>query len=34
MQGWSSIIFGTLYAIIDGAIGGAIFAWLYNVLPD
>ena len=34
MQGWSSIICGTLYAIVDGAIGGAIFTWLYNVLPD
>ena len=33
MQGWNSIIIGTLYAIVDGAIGGAIFAWLYNILP-
>jgi len=21
---------GSLYALVDGAIGGAIFAWLYN----
>lgn len=26
-----NVIVGTLYAIVDGAIGGAIFAWLYNV---
>ncbi|MAE63503.1 MAG: hypothetical protein CMJ18_04465 [Phycisphaeraceae bacterium] len=25
-----SVIVGTLYAIIDGAVGGLIFAWLYN----
>ena len=34
MQGVSSIIIGTLYAIVDAGIGGAIFAWLYNFLPD
>jgi len=26
----SSAIIGTLYGLVDGAIGGAIFAWLYN----
>lgn len=26
-----NVIVGTLYAIVDGAIGGAIFASLYNV---
>ena len=26
------VIVGTLYALLDGAIAGAIFAWLYNVL--
>jgi hypothetical protein len=25
-----SVIVGTLYALLDGAIGGAIFAWIYN----
>lgn len=34
MQGTSSIIIGTLYAIVDAGIGGAIFACLYNFLPD
>ena len=24
------VIVGTLYGIADGAIGGALFAWLYN----
>lgn len=24
------VIVGTLYGIVDGAVGGAIFAWLYN----
>jgi hypothetical protein len=23
---------GTLYAVIDGAVGGAVVAWLYNAL--
>lgn len=26
-----SVIVGTLYALLDGAIGGLIFAWLYNL---
>jgi hypothetical protein len=26
------VIVGTLYALVDGAVGGAIFAWLYNRL--
>ena len=30
--GFGSVIVGTLYASVDGAIGGAIFAWLYNKL--
>lgn len=25
-----NIIVGTLYAVVDGAIGGALFAWVYN----
>lgn len=28
--GFGSVIVGTLYAFVDGAIGGAVFAWLYN----
>jgi hypothetical protein len=28
--GFRSVVIGTLYALVDGAIGGAIFAWLYN----
>lgn len=30
--GFGSVIVGTLYAFVDGAIGGAVFAWLYNVM--
>lgn len=30
--GFGSVIVGTLYAIIDGAIAGGVFAWLYNAL--
>jgi hypothetical protein len=25
-----SVVVGTLYALVDGAIGGALFAWVYN----
>lgn len=28
--GISGIIVGTLYALVDGGIGGAVFAWVYN----
>jgi hypothetical protein len=28
--GFGSVIMGSLYALVDGAIGGAVFAWLYN----
>lgn len=27
---FGNVIVGTLYALVDGAIGGAVFAWLYN----
>ncbi len=27
---FGQVILGTLYGLVDGAIGGAIFAWLYN----
>lgn len=28
--GFGSVIVGSLYAALDGAIGGALLAWLYN----
>lgn len=27
-----SVLVGTGYALVDGAVGGAIFTWVYNVL--
>ena len=30
--GFGQVIIGTLYGLVDGAIGGAIFAWLHNWL--
>ena len=30
--GVGSVIIGTIYALIDGFVGGAIFSWLYNLL--
>ena len=32
--GFGSVIVGTLYGLVDGAIGGAVLAWLYNKLTD
>ncbi len=29
--GFGGVLVGTLYALVDGAIAGAILAWLYNV---
>ena len=26
----ASVIIGTLYAMLDGAVGGALFGWIYN----
>jgi hypothetical protein len=34
MQGIGSIIVGSLYALVDAGIGGALFAWIYNKLSD
>jgi hypothetical protein len=31
-SGVGSVISGTLYGFVDGAIGGALFAWVYNLL--
>jgi len=33
-SGIGSVITGTLYAFADGAIGGAVFGWLYNLLAN
>ncbi len=30
--GVGSVITGALYGLVDGTIGGAVFAWLYNQL--
>ena len=30
----SNILVGTLYALLDGAIGGAMFAWIYNQIAQ
>lgn len=30
MSGFAGVIVGTLYALLDGAICGALLAWLYN----
>jgi len=29
--GAASVIVGGLYGLVDGLIGGAVFAWLYNL---
>ena len=29
--GFGSVIVGTVYGFVDGIIGGAIFAWIYNL---
>jgi hypothetical protein len=28
--GFGSVVIGSLYGLFDGAIGGAVFAWVYN----
>lgn len=32
MSGFVGVIVGTCYGFVDGLVGGAIFAWLYNML--
>jgi hypothetical protein len=27
-----SVVVGSLYAMLDGAVGGLVFAWLYNLV--
>ena len=29
--GMGSVIVGTLYALVDGVVGGGVFAWIYNL---
>jgi len=29
---FGQVVIGTLYGLVDGAIGGAVFGWLYNCL--
>jgi hypothetical protein len=31
MSGFGGVVVGTLYALVDGAVCGALFGWLYNV---
>ena len=31
---WVGAIIGTIWGFVDGLIGGAIFAWLYNKLSS
>lgn len=31
-MGFGDVVVGTLYALVDGAVGGAILAWLYNLV--
>jgi len=31
-SGIGSVVTGTLYALVDGAVAGGVFGWLYNVL--
>ncbi len=31
---FEQVAIGTLYGLVDGAIGGAVFAWLYNYLSN
>ncbi len=32
--GFSSVIIGSLYGVVDAGIGAAIFAWLYNFFTE
>jgi hypothetical protein len=34
LSGLVGVIVGTLYATLDGAVGGALLAWLYNRFVD
>ena len=30
VPGWGQALLGTAYGFVDGAVGGALLAWLYN----
>ncbi len=30
--GIGSVVIGTIYGLVDAAIAGAVFAWIYNIL--
>jgi len=32
--GVTGLIVGTLYGVVDGGIGGALFAWVYNFFAE
>ncbi len=32
--GFSSVIIGSLYGVVDAGIGAAIFAWVYNFISE
>lgn len=34
VSSFGSVIVGTLYALVDGAVGGFLFAWMYNMFAD
>lgn len=33
-SGFGSVVTGTLYGLVDGAVSGAVFAWLYNLFAQ
>jgi hypothetical protein len=33
-SGGGSVVIGTGYGLVDGAIAGAVFGWLYNLLAN
>ena len=33
-SGMGSVVIGALYGLVDGAIAGTIFGWLYNVMAQ
>jgi hypothetical protein len=32
-RSFGDVLVGTAYALVDGALGGLIFGWLYNAFP-
>ena len=33
-ESFATVLLGMLYGFLDGAIGGAVFAWVYNNLAE